>query len=68
MEKKYTPDMCEMRHMEPMIDPRVVDNFPVGMAYVPWQNWQNVYSHDVGLNRGTIFPDLDLPFLGEEVK
>lgn len=38
---------------------------PVGMAYVPYQQWQNIYEPDVALERATIFKDLDKPFLGE---
>lgn len=37
-------------------------NFPVAMAYVPWQKWQQTYPLCQGLQRGTIFPDLDLVF------
>ncbi len=40
-----------------------IDLFPVGMAYVPWQCWQEVYPIDVAINMGTIFPDLSLPFI-----
>ena len=36
--------------------------FPVAMAYVPWQQWQTTYSPERGLVQGTIFPDLDLKF------
>ncbi len=36
----------------------------VAMAYVPWQRWQQPYDYEKGLETGTIFPDLDLPFLG----
>ena len=39
-----------------------IDQFPVGMAYVPWQRWQQVYPVEKAMNRGTIFPDLDKPF------
>lgn len=35
----------------------------VGMAYVPRQPLQNVYEADRGFTRGTIFPDLEKPFL-----
>lgn len=38
---------------------------PVGMAYVPYQKWKNVYDPSVALDRGTVFEDLDKPFLGE---
>lgn len=37
--------------------------YPVGMAYVPMQRWGKTYDLDNGFFRGTIFPDLDLPFL-----
>ena len=38
------------------------------MAYVPYQCWGNtkVYEPAVALERGTIFPELDKPFIGEE--
>ena len=39
---------------------------PVGMAYVPYQKWKNVYEPSVALVRGTVFEDLDKPFLGEK--
>ena len=32
------------------------------MAYVPFQQWGEVYSCDKALMRGTLFPCLDLPF------
>lgn len=36
------------------------------MAYVPLQPWQKVYDAAVGFDRGTIFAQLDKPFIGEE--
>lgn len=38
----------------------------LAMAYIPIQKWQNIYSSDVGFHRGTIFAELDKPFIGEE--
>lgn len=35
------------------------------MAYVPFQSWNKTYEPSVGFERGTIFPCLDKPFLGE---
>lgn len=35
------------------------------MAYVPWQTWKETYDPSVGFQRGTIFPCLDKPFIGE---
>lgn len=37
--------------------------FPVGMGYIPWQAWGQTYPLDRALQVGTIFPDLDYPFL-----
>jgi len=39
---------------------------PLAMAYVPWQCWGETYKPAEALCRGTIFPELDLPFLGGE--
>lgn len=39
-----------------------IENMPIGMAYVPWQNWQDIYAKDKGIMRGTIFAQLDKPF------
>lgn len=36
---------------------------PTAMGYVPWQQWGQTYPLEQGLNRGTIFPELDLPFV-----
>lgn len=41
-----------------------VDTCPLAMAYVPWQTWRQIYDPQVALSRGTIFQELDLPFLG----
>lgn len=37
--------------------------FPPAMAYVPWQYFTTVYETDKALEVGTIFPELDRPFL-----
>lgn len=34
------------------------------MAFVPRQTWETPYDLPTGFSRGTIFPVLDLPFLG----
>lgn len=40
-----------------------VDSLALAMAYVPWQQWSETYEMERGFCRGTIFPQLDLPFL-----
>ncbi len=47
----------------PLIPNKNGNNMPVGMAYVPWQKWGQTYSMEQGFSRGTLFPDLDLPFV-----
>ncbi len=39
-------------------------HMPIAMAYVPWQTWGNVYETCKGFSKGTIFKELDKPFLG----
>lgn len=40
-----------------------IDNFPIAMAYVPWQKWRDVVDGHKGLEQGTIFNELTLSFL-----
>jgi len=44
------------------------ENWPLAMAYIPWQAWEKTYEPDEGLMNGTIFPCLNLPFLGGRCK
>ena len=58
-------DTCDIdrkccRHMEKCD----FDTWTLAMAYVPMQPWEKPYELEKGLNSGTIFPGLDLPFLG----
>ena len=45
-------------------DKMYLGELPLAMCYVPMQRWNTTYSLQKGLERGTIFPELDLPFLG----
>ena len=51
--------------LETPVFPRVT---PPAMAYVPYQQWGDVYDAEKGLCRGTMFPVLDLPFSGGDGK
>lgn len=46
---------------------RFPENTPLGMAYVPFQSWGSVYDDKTAFCQGTVFPELDFPFCGEEV-
>lgn len=39
----------------------------VAMAYVPYQNPVVIYPAEQGMEKGTLFPCLDKPFIGCEV-
>ena len=53
--------MCYMRECNAS---NRCDAYPIGMAYVPWQNFKDIYDIDRGLSAGTIFAELDKPFMG----
>lgn len=43
--------------------------YPLGMCYVPWQRFENLYENEFeAWDRGTLFKDLDLDFLGRSCK
>ena len=58
----YQPPMNNENYSE---IPRFPNKTPLAMAYVPFQQWEELYDADKALNRGTLFPELDLPFEGD---
>ena len=73
---EYMPAQMAMRHNlvnRPTVNQTkaavvVVSPFPektpIGMAYVPVQQWAELYEPCDALYRGTAFPELDFPFGG----
>ena len=57
-EMMYQKDMRMPRNRDMMQDE------PLAMAYVPWQNFGCTYEPAQALQVGTIFPELDKPFYG----
>ena len=45
----------------------MLKDLPLTMAYVPFQDIEGVYSNDEALKAGTLFPNLDKPFLGRKI-
>ncbi len=39
---------------------------PLAMAYVPYQEFEELYSDEEALYNGTLFKKLNLPFLGRK--
>lgn len=59
-----TRDDCDDRR-----DKKDIDRFPIGMCYVPWQKFENLYENEfVALAHGTLFKDLHLEFLGRSCR
>ena len=42
----------------------LLEELPLGMAYVPWQTFGTMYPMQQGLRRGTMFPCLEFDFMG----
>lgn len=64
------PNMQSPPHPEPEMpqamgfDGRLLGSLPIAMTYTPMQQWKTTYSASEALARGTLFPELDLPFEG----
>ena len=57
---------CRTQTMQPRRE-RECDSlrsFSLAMAYVPWQHWETTCDLEKALRIGTIFPELNKPFLG----
>lgn len=71
-DKNRTPADCQKSM--PMSPCSCKDNnshmghMPVGMAYVPIQQWGKLYDPGTALCEGTAFPDLNLIFCGSRRK
>lgn len=52
--------------MYPAKKSRFPEHTPLAMAYVPFQEWSEVYSEEKAFDAGTLFPELNLPFEPEE--
>ncbi len=61
-----TKDLCGACAYE--CDDTKLSSMPIAMAYVPMQRFQELYSPETALRAGTLFKELDKPFLGSEVR
>lgn len=44
-----------------------LEGYPLAMVYSPVQCFRDIYDCDIALAQGTIFKELDLPFMGASV-
>ena len=42
--------------------PTFPDDIALAMAYIPWQELQDVYEPETALKNGILFPELNKPF------
>ncbi len=59
-----SPDMANTMPSSYMYTNEKVQELPIAMAYVPWQQWKDLYDTREAFKRGTLFKQLDLPFYG----
>ena len=50
--------------VEDRTDGNQMNDMPIAMAYVPWQEWRDLYTCEHAFHRGTVFAELDKPFKG----
>ncbi len=60
IKKESTPQSSKYNNV-------MLKDLPLTMAYVPFQNIEGVYSNEEALKAGTLFPNLDKPFLGRKI-
>lgn len=42
-------------------------NYPLASVYAPLQDFRKIYDRDTALRKGTIFSEMDLPFMGRSI-
>ncbi len=57
----------DVENNETLSDTLRCGDMVVAMAFVPMQTWGEMYDPHVALARGTLFPELDKPFFGEDI-
>ena len=58
--RKMEKQNCEGCKVTPQTE---VDNLPLTMVYSPMQEYKCLYDWEASLHRGTLFEELDKPFL-----
>ena len=55
----------QMQSPSSMMGKNKWENMSLAMAYVPWQTWRDICDTEKGFHNGTIFKELNMPFLGK---
>ncbi len=59
----YPHPPMEHRH-PPQMNADKETPLSIAMAYVPWQKMEQIYDPSKAFKYGTLFPELNLPFMG----
>ena len=57
------PHLCSEESRPSIPRPTPAEPMVLGMAYVPNQSWGDLYEPEEALSKGTIFRNLDYPFM-----
>lgn len=57
-----------MENLRPMPTTPLPDDPVPAMAYVPFQQFERTFAPERALEAGTLFPELDKPFYGKQVR
>ena len=44
-----------------------LEGYPLASVYAPLQSFHKLYDKDMALAKGTLFAELDLPFMGDSI-
>lgn len=45
-----------------------LEGYPLASVFAPLQSFDNIYDAEMALKQGTVFAELDLPFMGRTVQ
>ena len=65
--ERYAPNVNHRQETPHARQTWGLDNHPLAMVYAPVQIFRNLYDRDTALQKGTLFTELDLPFMGQSV-
>ena len=66
MENLSCPDNA-CKHEEVKRKSWGLEGYPLASVYAPIQEFDDLYDKETALARGTVFAELDLPFMGDSV-
>ena len=63
-EEKKLNNQCKTMRAVPQLQREKCEYPMLAMVYAPCQSWRKIYDKETALVKGTIFGELDKPFMG----